>query len=329
VVKTKEKPWGPDYLRLGLNLQSNANGGSSYGLLAEHRMTNLNRYGAEWRNTFELGSTRALTSSWYQPLDFTDRFFVEPVLYVGDARRDVYIEDDLAGVYSTFSAYLGLDAGVNFGTSSQLRLEFRRGYLDAEPESQDEGLDLPVFNDIDRATAAAIYEIDTFDNHNFPRRGTRLLAKWYSSLEALGAEDDYDKVSVAYRGAQTFGDRHTLLFGLSGGATLDEDAPYYDEFMLGGLFKMSGLSDNQLVGQNAANGLLLYYVRLTKSFYAGCGVETGAVWDDRDDAKFSDLIWGGDAFVAFNTIIGPIYVVYALAENPGSSQVRFSLGKNF
>ena len=39
----QEKPWGPDYLRFGLNLATDFSAGSSYAILAEHRMTNMNR----------------------------------------------------------------------------------------------------------------------------------------------------------------------------------------------------------------------------------------------------------------------------------------------
>lgn len=110
--------------------------------------------------------------------------------------------------------------------------------------------------------------------------------------------------------------------------TADENAPYYDQFMLGGTFKMSGLSDNQLVGQNMASAALLYYKKLDIGMYVGCGVETGNVWNDRSDAKFDDLLWG-DVFVGFDTIMGPIYLVYAFTEGESSGRVRFSLGKNF
>jgi hypothetical protein len=34
-------------------------------------------------------------------------------------------------------------------------------------------------------------------------------------------------------------------------------------------------------------------------------------------------------FVAIDTFIGPVYLVYALAEDQGSGRFRFSLGKNF
>jgi NTE family protein len=329
VVSAKEKPWGPDYMRLGLNLQTDFSGGSSYSIRAEHRMTNLNRYGAEWRNTVEIGSTRGLTSDWYQPLDLTDRFFVQPGASVTGARRDVYLGGNLVGVYGTSSWYGGLRTGANFGTASRLYLEMKVGKLNAKPESQDEGVNLPVYENVDLISAAAAYEVDTFDNHNFPHRGTRLTLSGFSSLAGLGADDGYDKISLAYRTATTFGGRHTVLLGLSGGVTLDENAPYYDQFMLGGLFKMSGLSDNQLLGQNVAYGGLLYYYKLAGSMYVGCGVETGSVWNDRSEARFSDLLWGGTAFVGLDTVIGPVYLAYAYTEHQSSGRLRFALGKSF
>ena len=198
VVTVKEKPWGPDYLRFGLNLATDFSAGSSYNILVEHRKTNMNRLGAEWRNLLEIGATRGLTSTWYQPLDLADQFFVEPSLTWKDTRRDVYIEGDLVGVYSTSYWNVGLKTGKNFGTSSQLRAELNMGQGDAKPDSQNEGVEMPVYNNVDRDTLAAVYEIDTFDNHNMPHRGTRLKASWQSSLEVLGADYEYDKASLSY-----------------------------------------------------------------------------------------------------------------------------------
>jgi NTE family protein len=317
-------------MHLGLNLQTDFSAGSDYALVAEYRLTNLNRYGAEWRTTAELGGTRALTSAWYQPLDPADRFFVEPAVAVSDARRDAYLEGELAGVYGTISTLGALKTGVNFGTSSQLRLELKRGVLDAEPHSPGEGGALPVYAGVDLGAAAVAYEVDTFDNHNIPHRGTRFTASWDSSLTALGADDGYDRITVSYRAARTFRGRHTLRWGLGGGVTLDEDAPYYDEFTLGGLFKMSGLADAQLVGQNAASGLLLYYTRLgLRGIHVGFGVESGSTWDNRSEARFGDLRWGGTVFAAVDTLLGPIYLAYAYTEGEESGRLRFALGKVF
>lgn len=330
VVTAREKPWGPAYLHLGLNLQTDFSAGSDYALIAEHRVTNLNRYGAEWRTTVELGGTRALTSAWYQPLDPADRFFAEPAVSVSDTRRDAYLDRELAGVYGTISAHGALKTGVNFGTAAQLRLELLRGLLEAEPQSPGEGNALPAYDDVDLGAAAVAYEIDTFDNHNIPHRGTRFTARWDSSLTAFGADDAYDRIAVSFRSARTFGERHTLRWGLSGGVTLDENAPYYDQFTLGGLFKLSGLADAQLVGQNAASGLLLYYANLgRRGIHVGAGIETGTTWDARDTARFGDLLWGGTVFAAVDTMLGPLYLAYAYTEGEGNGRLRFALGKVF
>jgi NTE family protein len=254
---------------------------------------------------------------------------VEPSLAWKDTRRDVYVEGDLVGVYSTSYWNVGLKAGKNFGTSAQLRAELNLGELDAKPDSQNEGIELPVYNNTNRDTLSAVYEIDTFDNHNIPHQGTRLKAMWQSSLEALGADYAYDKASLSYTKASTFAGNHTLLLGLSGGVTLDEDAPYFDQFQLGGLFKLSGLADAQLIGQNMAFGELLYYTNLSKSLHVGCGLETGSTWNDRSEAKFDELLWGGVVFAGLETILGPVYVAYGFTEGENSGRFRFSLGKTF
>jgi NTE family protein len=329
VVTVKEKPWGPDYLRFGLNLATDFSAGSSYNILFEHRKSNMNRLGAEWKNMLEIGATRGLTSTWYQPLDRADRFFVEPSLTLKDNRRDVYFEGDLVGVYSTSYWNVGIKTGMNFGTSSQLRAELNLGQGDAKPDSQNEGLELPVYNNTDRTTVTAAYEIDTFDNHNMPHQGTRLKAIWQSSLEALGADYAYDKASLSYTKATTFAGRHTIIAGLSGGITLDEDAPYFDQFQLGGLFKLSGLADQQLIGQNVVSGELLYYTNLSKSLHVGCGLETGSIWNDRSEAEFDDLLWGGVVFAGLETFMGPVYLAYGFTEGENTGRLRFALGKNF
>ena len=70
---------------------------------------------------------------------------------------------------------------------------------------------MPVYDNVDRTTLGAVYEIDTFDNHNMPHRGTRLTASWTSSLGFLGADYEYDKAFLKYAKATTFAGRHTVL----------------------------------------------------------------------------------------------------------------------
>ena len=47
-------------------------------LYGKHTRTWLNAYGAQWRNEVQVGYETLFKTSLYQPLDISQRFFVEP-----------------------------------------------------------------------------------------------------------------------------------------------------------------------------------------------------------------------------------------------------------
>ena len=116
---------------------------------------------------------------------------------------------------------------------------------------------------------------------------------------------------------------------MSGGITLDEDAPYYDQFQLGGLFKLSGLADKQLVGQNMALGELLYYTNLSKSLHVGVRPGDRGRLERPQRCRVRRPALGGVVFAGLETIIGPVYIAYGYTEGEDSGRLRFSLGKTF
>ena len=56
---------------------------------AKHTRTGLNSLGAEWRNEIQLGYFNNLSTSFYQPLDVNQRFFVEPKAFYAFLGRRV------------------------------------------------------------------------------------------------------------------------------------------------------------------------------------------------------------------------------------------------
>ncbi len=68
-----EKSWGPDYLRLGLNLNSSVTGQSSFSVRAAYQKTWLNALGGELLYSAELGTNTGLGVDYYQPLDAAQR----------------------------------------------------------------------------------------------------------------------------------------------------------------------------------------------------------------------------------------------------------------
>ena len=74
----QEKRWGPNYLKFDLGLYGSEGGDMGFVVYAKHSRTWLNSLGAEWRNEVQLGYFNNLSTSFYQPLDVGQRFFVEP-----------------------------------------------------------------------------------------------------------------------------------------------------------------------------------------------------------------------------------------------------------
>src|SRR6266850_585319 len=62
LIHAKEKPWGPNYLRLGLTFVNDLEGDSDYGVRARYTRTRVDALGAEWRSDVKIGRDRRLTS---------------------------------------------------------------------------------------------------------------------------------------------------------------------------------------------------------------------------------------------------------------------------
>jgi NTE family protein len=71
-----EKSWGPNYLRMGVNLNSTLTGRSSYNLRAAYQKTWLNSLGGELLLSGELGTNTGISAEIYQPLDPAQTYFV-------------------------------------------------------------------------------------------------------------------------------------------------------------------------------------------------------------------------------------------------------------
>ena len=97
----------------------------------------------------------------------------------------------------------------------------------------------PPVDDYERGDLFFKLSLDTVDNVNFPHHGSYGSADAVLSMEGLGADASYERYSIDWLGADTWG-KHTFLVNLQGGVTANEDAPLYDQFSLGVFFHLSG-----------------------------------------------------------------------------------------
>ncbi|MEY3273204.1 MAG: hypothetical protein RLZZ341_2105, partial [Pseudomonadota bacterium] len=120
-----EKAWGPDYLRVGLQLQSTLNQGSTYQLRAALQRTWLNPLGAELLLAAELGSVTGVKAEFMQPLLPSQRVFVDAVAEYRRERSDYFFLEQRIAEYRTVEKRLhelGLHArdAAELGRQQQL-----------------------------------------------------------------------------------------------------------------------------------------------------------------------------------------------------------------
>jgi NTE family protein len=330
VLTTRDKPWGPNYLRFGLALADHFNGDATYNLLFYHRLSDVNALGAEWRNQLALGNRFVFDSEFYQPVTFSGRFFAVPRFGLSLDHRKTF---DPAG--ESFNAELDRlqfrgEFGVNLAVWGEARGGVYAGTVQGGAEDSDNVEDVDDREGGWRATL----DLDQLDNAEFPRHGWAARADVRLSREALGADVEYDRASLATLGAATT-NRLTFLTRLEGGTSFKSDLPIYDDFELGGFTRMSGLEPGRLQGDEYGLGVLGGYLRIGKigaplggNIYLGVLGEVGHTWDLNRTTALEALRTGATGFLGAETLLGPIYLGYGWTDG-GDDLVYFYMGKAF
>lgn len=325
LISTKEKYWGPAFVQVGLKSSSDMDGDSAFNLGALYSRGAINPLNGEWRTGVQIGDEPALFTEIHQPLDPLSRYFVSGAAGYQGTRVNVFDDaGDNVARYQLSLYQLELGAGREFGTWGEGRLGYRRASGTAEVKVGAPSPDV----DLDRGEIFLRLSDDTLDNFNFPRAGHYGKVEWIVAREGLGSRRDYDQVHLTYSHAFSW-ESNTLIGGLVGATTLDDDAPLEGLFQIGGLFRLSGLQENQLSGQHAGLIGLVYLRRLQQSrflqSFIGGSLEAGNVWQDTSDVSLDDSIIGSSAFLGLDTVIGPVYFGYGRTDT-GESSIYIHLG---
>ncbi len=329
VVKAKEKSWGPNYLRFGMALESDFEGGTSYNILVDYTRRWINSLGAEWKTQFNLGNPTGIYSEFYQPLSVKRLFFISPHIEWKQQPYDVFDGKTRVAEYRVDSYKGGIDLGIQPWMYGEARVGLQFATFHA---SQRIGkVDLPEDN-ATRGAVVAAGRLDQLDNVNFPNNGYLAQAGVLSSLKALGSTDEYYKVQGSVLGAFTYR-KQTVLVSLSAGSRIGNQLPFYDQFDLGGFLHLSGLRSNQILGQSMALGRVITYHKVGTSFigdlYLGGSLESGNVWGENEKQfDLGNLRLAGSLFVGYDTIIGPLYLAFGHADG-GFNAGYFYLGRAF
>lgn len=327
-----EKEWGPNYLKFGVNIEDNFDGDTAYNIAAQYTMRNMNALGGEWRNEAQIGTNLTFYSEFYQPLDAAQRFFVAPRVEWQEDEVDIYQNFRKTDSIDVDFGTLAFDVGMNISNWAELRFGIRRIGGRANVDLSSTGL---TDFDFDDGLIGAQLDIDTLDNPYFPTSGGFGRAQWLYALDSLGADQEYQRVSVKYGHAYTIGERNTFILVGEFGTVTEKRLPVYRLHRRGGFLDLSGLTQDELAGQHTVSGKLIFYRRIAgvpfqtfgMPIYLGGSFEAGQVYQDRDDI-LNDMIYAGSAFLGIDSPIGPVYLGYGLA-NGGHDSAYLFLGRSF
>jgi NTE family protein len=326
IIDVDEKPWGPDYLRIGGRAVSDFHTDSRFSLTLQHTRTWLNSWGAEWRNEFQIGEVRRLSTSFYQPLGAGSPWFVEPLLETVESSSDIFgpgnrRTDRITNATTGASATLGRRLG-NVGVA---RVGFGYERYRSRPLISSQIVDT-VKDSGKYARLGVIF--DTLDDADFPRRGY-LVDSGTSRIRY--SSDAGNPVQTYFLQAllPVTSGRFTLL-GLAGGAYSRDDRGGFD---LGGFLNLSGTPVGAVSGSQSALAAAVAYYRMGelprgagRNWYAGLSLEAGNSWARREDVDFGDIRKAGSVFVGAETIIGPLYLGYGHTAG-GDSALYLFLGR--
>jgi NTE family protein len=307
----QEKRWGPDYLKFDLGMYASAGGDLAFSIYGKHTRTWLNDYGAEWRNEVQLGFDNQFSSSLYQPLDVTHRFFVEPRLFLYSNWEDIFIDGDRVAKYRFDDLGGDLDVGVNLGTRGQIRAGYVYSHRQTAVETGPRLLPEEAHND------AGVSFRATYDSRDTPFNATSGLAaalEYTRSDESLGADRDWERLEAGVGMAVPVLRRDVVWVTLAGGSDLDLGLPPDRQFMIGGPGSFPGYELGELRAGSywIASGSYLWKVKDIMSIrgqalYAGLRLQAGRVYDRFDLVDEGD-VYGGSIYLTGRTMVGPLTV---------------------
>lgn len=341
VFDLEDKPWGPNYFRVGLDLSTDFAGNSGFNLNISHNLHWLTPYGGEWRNQLRIGQSPRFYTELYHPLSLTpggaSPWFASA--YADVNRNLLTVYDSQTGQQQARlqrkTAQLGLDLGQPWGRLGDLRLGVlqENWSLDRELGS----LGSPALDEPQRwreSSVRLLATLDQLDYVNFPQHGYRVVSELAVGRRAGTVADSnasFDRVELQATAVKSFGPQ-TLNFHMrwqQAGATSNVGLGRYS---LGGFQQMSGFQPGEIEGNHLLFFRLGYYRRLTQPLlftrgaFVGATLEAGNASNHSGDLRPGALRHGMSLYVGADSGLGPVYLGLTYAPK-GSAGLYLFIGR--
>jgi NTE family protein len=315
-----EKNWGPDYLRFALNIETDSNQGSSFGLRAAYQKTLINDLGGEILATVGIGSNLGAGLDFYQPIDPAQRFFVEAGVKYERIQQDVFQDNKRVAQYTNSGTAFALSAGTNFGTLGQARLSWieQNRSFDRDIGSTT----LPNNYETSYSGWNARLSLDQLNRLYFATQGWRAKLDYFDSSDA-----GFARAEINVEGAFSLG--KTVITGRANHVGSPKgQLPFYSAGSLGGFLNMSAFARNQILGDEityagvrAEQIIGTFPIGLRGDMRLGFALEGAHVGTYYTETNLSgtDILDSVAIYLGGETPFGPAYLGFGYSTSGASS----------
>lgn len=324
-----EKPWGPNYLRFDFGFYAEDSGDLQAIIRGEHTRTWLTRNGGRWDNVLQFGRQTLLSTSFNQPLDTPQRFFLRPAVKFESNLENVYADGKRIARYYLREFNGDIALGANVGTRAQFSAGLSSGWIETDRDIGSQFL--PEGGKQNETVLFLTSAYDTRDDIGLPTRGSLVYLRYVHSNSWLGGDTDYDLAEGVFTKSFPWrGDSLSLIVGAGG--RLNGILPPVRDFRLGGIRSFPGLKMDELRGEKYWFAGTTYLWKLVdiqplmgQALYAGLRLQAGRMGDRRDHVN-EGALYGISGSLSGRTIIGPFTLSLGYVSN-NSWELQFSLGR--
>ena len=312
-VTPLEKSWGPDYLRYGVNLDTNFKANSTYALRAAYQKTWLNELGGELLAYGEIGSDTGIGLDYYQPLDAQQRYFVETNLHYGSKLSGIYQNNQQLAEYRVIQGEARIGAGINLGTIGQARAGWSENWWNPRLETGS-----PFLPSLSKQYGGwfGLVDLDQTDRLYFPTSGWRTTVGYFDSPANHFSKLDAGGSVFHSVGDWVFSSRVSYQGSPVG------QLPVYDAGSLGGMLNMTAFAIGQLKGDDMTYGNVRAEriigrlpLGLRGDMRIGLALEAAKVGTPYTETNLKGWINSTAVYLGGETPLGPLYLGYGYSSS--------------
>jgi NTE family protein len=335
IVHITPKSYGPPFVLPALDVQNIDSNSFSISLRARLAIYDMPIPNSELRFDVGVGSQQLVALELYKLLGHRG-LFVAPRVYFTHGSLNGYDEGEFVAEYRVKRTGGGVDIGYTTGMRSEVRL----GYDEADVRARLRigAPTLPEANGSDRA-ASVRWAFDGQNSPLVPSRGLRLRTAfryYFDTPEIVDAQGAVlrrardvpqgEAVASWFKRVRT---RERLVLAGGGGTSFDHD-PGFNQFLLGGPFRLGSFNNDEIRGDNylvGVVGVLHEWFRLPDvlggNAYLGGWLEQGSAFNAWRDAQYKASLSGG---VVIETLFGPAFLAYSRSLTDSNGRFYVALG---